>query len=559
MALTLIVSASWLFAIDSLVKNTIEKRGTRIIGAKVELDSADVSLFPAGLTLKGLQVTNPDKPMQNTVEIAQVLLSLDALKLFLNKIIVNEMTLTGVKLNTSRKTSGALFDIPASPAEAEKATAAKETASRKTELPSFRLPNAEEILKKEELASTMLVESINDEIKTKKESWKNQLAQLTDKEKLKDYKARFKKLKSIRLENIFSGAKDIVSLKNELSQDIKQIKSARKNLKADLDSLKKQIKEADDLAKQDINRLKTKYALTPAGLSNTSKLLLGEKITGYAETGIKWYKIIQPYLVKSKKDKKTQTKPERGKGIDVHFKDIIPLPDLLIRKTLASVTVPFGTLSGEINHITRQQEVLGKPLTFNFSGDNAENIHSIDLDGKLDRTVPAENKDIFNLKVKEYKAQNITLSKKTQWPINLQEGSADLNLEASISGENITANLNAILTSLKATVEAKDKENPIAKTLNSTLASIKAFSLQADVKGTLDNYDVQLKSDLDRILKDSVDTLVQEQAKSLEKELEEEIMKKVGISLDKLKLNLNGLEAVDLDLNNRLKDLSGLL
>ena len=49
----------WFFILDLIVKKYIEKEGTKAVGAKVELKSVDVSLFPAGIDLFQLQVTNP--------------------------------------------------------------------------------------------------------------------------------------------------------------------------------------------------------------------------------------------------------------------------------------------------------------------------------------------------------------------------------------------------------------------------------------------------------------------------------------------------------------------
>ena len=71
----------WFFLADLLVKRSIEKTGTRVVGAKVELAEADIHLFPLGITLKSLQVTNPDNPMSNAVEAGWIDFSLDGLSL----------------------------------------------------------------------------------------------------------------------------------------------------------------------------------------------------------------------------------------------------------------------------------------------------------------------------------------------------------------------------------------------------------------------------------------------------------------------------------------------
>ena len=70
-----LVAGFWFLFVDGIVEEVIEDQGTRAVGAKVELASADLSLLPAGLTLVGLQVTNPDAPMTNVVEIGRLALT----------------------------------------------------------------------------------------------------------------------------------------------------------------------------------------------------------------------------------------------------------------------------------------------------------------------------------------------------------------------------------------------------------------------------------------------------------------------------------------------------
>lgn len=73
----IIFAGLWLLLIDGIVKRTIEKMGTTAVGARVELAGADVSLFPPGLELIRLQITNPDQSMKNAIEVARINLFFD--------------------------------------------------------------------------------------------------------------------------------------------------------------------------------------------------------------------------------------------------------------------------------------------------------------------------------------------------------------------------------------------------------------------------------------------------------------------------------------------------
>ena len=45
---TAVVSLLWFLLIDGFVERMIERTGTRLNGARVELDDADLTLFPRG-------------------------------------------------------------------------------------------------------------------------------------------------------------------------------------------------------------------------------------------------------------------------------------------------------------------------------------------------------------------------------------------------------------------------------------------------------------------------------------------------------------------------------
>jgi uncharacterized protein (TIGR03545 family) len=145
----IVVLLSVLFIVfaDGIAKRAIEKTGTMVVGAVVDLDDVDLALFPLGLKLKGLRVTNPDEPMKNAFEIMRADFSIDASNLLWRKILINEMTVDGVKFNTQRKKSGAIkvskkFRAPEK-SEQEKL--------EKRKLPSFDVKDVKTILKKEKL------------------------------------------------------------------------------------------------------------------------------------------------------------------------------------------------------------------------------------------------------------------------------------------------------------------------------------------------------------------------------------------------------------------------
>ena len=552
--LTAALAASWFLFLDLFVKRLIEQTGTRIVGAKVELTSADVSLFPLGLTLARLQVTNPDEPMTNVVEIGRIACTVDGLNLLRRKVIIEEMALEGLKLGTPRQTSGAVARQP------EKGTLTKP--ANTISLPSFEVPDVKTIIASADLESVKLVESLRADVQSEQESWKKRLADLPDKAKLNEYKSRLERLKSSAkggVAGILGATGEVAAIQKDLERDLANLQSAKTDFETRLASLKQRMDQAVKAPQEDVRRLREKYSLSPQGLANMSGMLLKGQGGERVRKALVWYGKIQPFLARAKEQRKGHeaVKPVRGKGLDVRFAEQAPLPDFLIRLAKVSAQLEAGDVTGRIENITPDQDVLGKPLTFVFSGEKLSGLSSVRLDGSLNHVAPASAKDTVQLRLRGYQVQGVVLSESADWPVTMEKALADLDLQASVSGQALAGTMTAGLKSARLTVGKQESSNQLAKAVGSALSAVSTFTVKADVTGTLDQYEVHLTSDLDRVLKEAAGKLVQDYADRITKELEAAVMAKVGGPLSELKGSFSGLGGVGDELAARLAQGAG--
>lgn len=549
-AVMALVLVFWFLFVDKIVKSSIEKVGTAIVGAKVELEDADLSLIPLGLTLDTLKVTNPNEPMKNAVEFKKAVAAIDFGKLLMRKVIIDEMSLNGIQFNTDRKYSGAI----------KKTTKSKEIEEKETEkkrltlkLPSLEIPDVKMIIQNENLETLQAIQKLKEDIENIKAEWQKNLNSLPDKKKLESYKERIDNLKSSSkgIGAIFGKATEAASLKKEIETDISQLKQSLNNFKSQKEDLKAKIESLKNLPEKDIARLKGKYGLSGDFAQNFTKLLFGEKVSDYLNTAMYWYKKLSPYLESGEEKVKKEEEPKkiRAKGVDVAFKEYNPMPDFLITKSSADMIIAGNILAGEIMNITSSQKILKKPLTFNFDAKELKDAKGIKITGKIDH-ITSKSNDTFKANLEGVKLDNLKLLDSKDIKILMEKALVSMSLDVNIKGDNLDATINANIGSVS--FSGMSEKEIISNILNEALGEITKFNLQAKISGKTDDYKLSISSDMDNIMKTAMDKVIKNQMAEFEKRLKDEIAAKVDIPLKGLESDFLSFNNIENELKSRL-------
>jgi uncharacterized protein (TIGR03545 family) len=536
-----VVVALWLFFMDSMVRRVIERTGTALAGAEVDLARAHVTLVPLGITLSGLQVTDPTAPATNSFEIARIAFELDSLNLLRRKVIINEMGVEGVRFGTARKRPGAVVKPPEKPTPAEK--------DKASTFPSFSTPDVKKILQEEKLDSPALIEQAQADLKKKNETWKQQVASMPDKAALDDYQARVQKLRDAQkggLKALAGGLSDAKALTKDIERDLNKVKKAKADLATDLAAAKALVEKVEQSSVADLRRIRDKYSISAEGLQNLSQALFGSAIRSWVDRGMLWYGRLKPVLERSgeKKGNVETVKPVRGRGVDVRFREERPLPYFLISIVKASLQPEAGSFTGTIRNITPDQDVLGQPLTFAFTGSGLKKAQDANVTGSLDHRKPARPDDTMLLQVRGYRVSNLALSGAASMPVSLQEGTMDLEVKGKRDAQVLSATCTALVKGARLNVGSDGSGGAFTQAIRSSLAKVSSFSLTANITGTPEKYQLHISSDLDRVLRDAAGGVVQEHRARLEKELHQAIQERTEKQLAGLKENLGGLGAM---------------
>ncbi len=98
----------WYMVADRVVESSVEDTGADLVGAKVDVQSADLRLGEGKVSLTGLAVANPNSPMQNLFEAEEVVADVRMKPLLTKKLVIEQIAVRGMRLGTPRETSGAL-------------------------------------------------------------------------------------------------------------------------------------------------------------------------------------------------------------------------------------------------------------------------------------------------------------------------------------------------------------------------------------------------------------------------------------------------------------------
>jgi len=534
-----------------------------ILQTQIEVESVGTSLPTQSAGFKNLAVANADNLMENMIEIDSVSFSVDAGKAVSRKLVIDEMSVEGIRLNQKRKFPAKAYRAPGAAMDGTTPGKEKEGVGKGPfsfgKILSPKSP--EEILKSENLETLEAAKKAKQEIEELKVKWKKKLETELSTKALEDTRKKIEALQGktkgpADIAGIATAVQDLKAVQETIQGNLDRVKNLKEEIKADTQRVKQLIAELKDMPQKDFDRLKKKYSLDLKGGSNILASMLAPEIKEKLDTFWKYYEMVSPYLNKESgaKPKEDEQEYVRGEGVFVTFKEPVPFPDFLIRHARLSLDLLGTKIAGELNDFSDNQRVYGKPAVLNFSSVQDENFDSFALTAKLDRTQAFSN-DSIDLNVKSLKLDN----REVGGGAEIEKGFANIQGALKIENEkNMSFDIQADLNGLA--LKLPDQQgNEIFKVVADTLASTEKFYIKISIDGSRDNYDVSIDSDLDRIISKAIKGAVTGKAKEFEKSLKSSIFSATGSPLAGLNDSLGGLLKFDGLLGDKSSAWTGLL
>ena len=402
-------AAFFIFAAGPLAKLSIEKGGTMVNGALVEVESASVTFNPLGLKITGLQITDEAQPMRNVLEFKQAIAELELAPLLIGKGIIRELSVDGLVFDTARKTSGAVEK----PKVDEKP---KEPGVIESALADVELPSAKEILANEKLTTDDAGAAFKESYATNKAQIDEKLKLVPDDSALKAYEEEIKAITGAKiktLDDFKQAKKQLDDVKQRFKQDQEAVAEARETIKTGRKEIETALRELKDAPGKDLASIRNKYQLNADGASNLTATLFGSEAGEMAAKTLYWYEKIKPYLAGSDDDeettaKKVEEKRVRDAGRYIHFATNDPWPSALLRHSHMTARIPAGTIAIEATDITHQPKVLGRPAVIKAEGAELHSMDTLNINIVSDHSKSPGN-DSIKLNISNWQPDGLKL------------------------------------------------------------------------------------------------------------------------------------------------------
>lgn len=539
----------FLLAAGPLAKLSIEKIGTMVNGALVEVDSASVTFNPLGLKVTGLQVTDEAQPMRNVLEVKQAVAELELAPLLIGKGIIRELSVDGMVFDTARKTSGAVI-------KAKKEKKEDEKSITETIMSSVDLPSAKDILANEQLTTDGAGKAFKDSYENNKEQIDKKLDAVPDDSALKAYENEIKAITGGKIESLqdFNQRKaQLDELKQRFKQDQAAIAEAREAVKTGREEISTALKELKAAPGKDLASIRNKYQLNAGGASNLTATLFGSEAGDMAAKTLYWYEKVKPYLASSDDEAvevKKEVKRERV-GRYIHFPTNDPWPSALLRHSFITASIPAGNIGIEAKDLTHQPKVLGRPALVNVNSTALKNIDTLKANLVFDHT-KSPGKDSLSLRISNWQPDDFKLG---MGDIKLTSAKVQIKADASVSRGNLVAQG---VADFAQTGFVGGGKTFVAKELGLALANIKQFNIEAEAQGKVIKPKVSISSNLDTQLSKAFSQRLKAKQDELEQQLKQELNARLESALGEHANVLAELNSVEGGLDAKLDKLKSM-
>jgi uncharacterized protein (TIGR03545 family) len=554
------------FITDDWIESNVEYQASVMNEAKVEFDGFEFSLLNLKLKWDRLQVANKNNTMENTFETGETEFSMQFWPLILaNKVVVDNVKLTGFELATERETDG-YFEVPETEVDEEPGfiysvvdqvagQAQKNAQVKFTEIRSDL--NVDSLMAKVDIRTDDKVDSLRNGIQQTYTKWDStfnntnindeiaQINQTIDGIKVQEFKDP---------KNVVSSIEQVKKLKGQVDSLRNRAETLKQNFQNDYGTTRDEISQIDNWIQDDFQRAVNVAQLPDLDVQNIGKALFGENLLGDYAVYLEYVALAREYGSRFVGSDEETEKIPRYEGVDYHFTDKYDLPDLWFRNIeLSGKTLTGIAISGQVTDISNDQEKAGEPIRFNIGGQD-ENQVNLSLNGEFNY-LEDKPRESFEMNYSGFTLANTKLSGSDLLPYDLQTGKGNVNVSLDLVDKRIDSRIDYIANELSFDfASAGEPKNQLESLIRRSISSTDEIDVTALVDNVEGPLRIRLRSNIDDLFMNALRQTVSEEVAEARRKIEAEVQRQVAGKKEELAAFKSEKEAEIMERYNALQE-----
>lgn len=460
------------FLLDWRLKSYLERYGTLLNGAEVNIGALSFSLFRGKVSLQGIQITHHTRSTNNLLEIDEISFDFERAALFSRRLVISQMKIEGIRLNKPREQSG-YVDMeefhPLPPTALMDRIAPGIYDSVRASLGQSPLRNLVQITMGH--GARNRIDGLAQEFVTHQEikRFETQLDQL-----IVGWDRAAETIQKGELGNDELG----------ISERIQSLVHLRNQIQQESHSFSSQVTNVENNIPIDLERTLAKLGMAPFKEADLTQQLLGKRVLNHLERLAYWVEVSRRRL--SGNTLMTAGGPTTSGRPSIEIRNIV----------LHSVAngVPYqGTISGTITGLSTLPVGRTLPIRIAVEADFPSlNISGIKLNVVVDHTQPTPQEEL-KLSVTSLPLYQWELENSNDLKLSLATGNGGLKFESVTSGPQVNASWNVKVAN--AQFEIVSQSSGFNSTLREILSPFAPLlELSGHSSGTLDKIQVHNES-----------------------------------------------------------------
>lgn len=511
-----LVVVGWMLFADRLARLTVERGGTAILGARVDVRSLHISFLRGNVTIRGLVAASPFDSLKNLLEARELVADLDLLPLLEKKVVIDRLAATGLRFGTTRTRSG-FVSSGGSGATGRIMTAVQDWAAQPgLQVPLLRLATGAlsiDSLDPRRLQTVQAAESLAARADSSGRAWVAAVDSLDVRATAESAGAFARRLQGARATDLRLIA-DARRTLERVRQTRDRLSALERGVRAGETTLDQGLAALADARRRDYAFARSLVRLPPIDAASVGWVLFGPAAIARFQQALYYARLARAYMPPGLLPRATPS-PSRRAGTTVRFPRERALPGFLLRN--AEVSLLLGadsaprTYAGQLHGLTTAPALYGRPTTFDVRAP------ALTVEGQLDHVRPPP-RDVVGATLRGVALPALRLP---GLPITVDPGRGDVSLGFSLKGDSIRG-----LWQVRAAAAAWRRERaqgegagaggPAADLLWRVVSEIRALELTAELGGTVGHPTLHVRSNLDRAVAERLRAVVGDQVAQAE-------------------------------------------